>query len=110
MDICLIRYFNECIIQLFQNIDGVNYIYMKQHGLYFLITTRFNCSPAFAIEFLSRLGKVLCCFFHFWSLRLRRVMTLHAQVFKDYCGVLTEEAIRKNFVLIYELLDEIMVR
>lgn len=28
------------------------------------------------------------------------------KVFRDYCGVLDEEAIRKNFILIYELLDE----
>ena len=28
---------------------------------------------------------------------------------QDYCGVLTEESIRKNFILIYELLDEMMV-
>ena len=28
---------------------------------------------------------------------------------KDYCGVLNEEAIRLNFVLIYELLDEVLV-
>ena len=28
------------------------------------------------------------------------------RVIKDYCGVLTEESIRKNFLLIYELLDE----
>jgi AP-4 complex subunit mu-1 len=31
-----------------------------------------------------------------------------AKVFKDYCGVLTEEAIRKNFVLVYELLEEMI--
>ena len=31
-----------------------------------------------------------------------------AKVFKDYCGVLTEESIRKNFILLYELLDEMM--
>ena len=30
------------------------------------------------------------------------------KVFKDYCGVLTEESIRKNFILIYELVDEMM--
>ena len=30
------------------------------------------------------------------------------QVFRDYCGQLTEEAIRKNFTLIYELLDEML--
>lgn len=28
---------------------------------------------------------------------------------KDYCGVLNEEAIRLNFVLVYELLDEVLV-
>lgn len=28
---------------------------------------------------------------------------------KDYCGVLNEESIRKNFILIYELLDEVIV-
>jgi hypothetical protein len=45
-------------------------------------------SPSFSLELLDRLAKV----------------------FKDYCGVLTEEAIRKNFILIYELLDEMIVR
>ena len=44
-------------------------------------------SPSFSLELLDRLAKV----------------------FKDYCGVLTEEAIRKNFILIYELLDEMIV-
>jgi AP-4 complex subunit mu-1 len=29
-------------------------------------------------------------------------------VFKDYCGTLSEEAIRKNFILLYELLDEML--
>ena len=27
---------------------------------------------------------------------------------KDFCGVLSEEAMRKNFILIYELLDEVI--
>lgn len=31
-----------------------------------------------------------------------------AKVFKDYCGILTEESIRKNFVLIYELIEEMI--
>eukprot|EP00479_Gromia_sphaerica_P010533 TRINITY_DN4879_c0_g1_i1.p1 TRINITY_DN4879_c0_g1~~TRINITY_DN4879_c0_g1_i1.p1 ORF type:complete len:84 (+),score=16.88 TRINITY_DN4879_c0_g1_i1:401-652(+) len=31
-----------------------------------------------------------------------------SKLFKDYLGVLTEESIRKNFVLIYELLDEVI--
>ena len=52
----------------------------------FVCNTRFNASPSTIIELLNRLVKV----------------------FKDYCGVLSEEAIRKNFILIYELLDEIV--
>lgn len=68
------------------NLDGVNYIYMKKNGLYFVFTTLSNVSPSFAVELLVRLTKL----------------------FKDYCGVLTEESIRTNFVLIYELLDEIL--
>lgn len=43
-------------------------------------------SPSSTIELLNRLAKV----------------------FKDYCGVLTEESIRKNFTLVYELLDEMV--
>jgi len=31
-----------------------------------------------------------------------------ANLCKDYCGVLTEESIRLNFVLVYELLDEVI--
>ncbi len=30
------------------------------------------------------------------------------RVAQDYCGLNSEEAIRKNFVLIYELLDEVL--
>lgn len=30
------------------------------------------------------------------------------KVFRDYCGVLNEESIRKNFVLIYEIIDEVI--
>ena len=30
------------------------------------------------------------------------------KVFRDYCGILSEESIRKNFVLIYEIIDEII--
>ena len=29
-----------------------------------------------------------------------------SRIFKDYCGTLSEDTVRKNFILIYELLDE----
>ena len=67
-------------------INSVTYVWVKQHGLMFVGNTRFNASPSTIIELLQRLVKV----------------------FKDYCGTLSEEAIRKNFILIYELLDEIV--
>jgi len=68
------------------HLDGITYMFLKKSGLFIVCTTKTNLSPAFSIELLNRLTKI----------------------FKDYCGVLNEESIRKNFVLIYELLDEIM--
>eukprot|EP01036_Dinobryon_divergens_P032368 gene32368-41938_t len=67
-------------------IEDVTYIYIKRNSLIIACTTRFNVSPSATIELLNRMAKV----------------------FKDYCGILTEESIRKNFILVYELLDEMM--
>lgn len=67
-------------------LDNVTYIYIRRNGLIIATTTKYNTSPSETLELLNRLAKV----------------------FKDYCGVLTEEAIRKNFILIYELLDEML--
>eukprot|EP00039_Didymoeca_costata_P001126 m.49951 g.49951 ORF g.49951 m.49951 type:complete len:448 (+) comp10641_c0_seq1:128-1471(+) len=66
------------------SIETVHFIHIKRNGLYFVCTTKFNIAPTMALELLTRLSN-LC---------------------KDYCGVLTEESIRLNFVLIYEILDE----
>lgn len=49
-----------------------------------MATTKQNCSPSAAVEMIYRLMKMI----------------------RDYCGVLNEESIRKNFVLIYEIIDE----
>jgi AP-4 complex subunit mu-1 len=68
------------------NLDGVSYIFIKKNGLYFVATTGQNVSPSAMVELLSKMAKV----------------------FKDFCGVLNEESIRKNFVLVYELLDEMV--
>ncbi len=67
-------------------VDGISYVQHRSRGLYFVLTTQFNESPAFASSLLSRISAVI----------------------KDYCGLNSEEAIRKNFVLIYELLDEML--
>jgi len=67
-------------------VDGVNYVCVRKNGLFFLCTSVYNVSPAFVIELLTQLTKVC----------------------KDYIGVLSEESLRKNFTLVYELVDEIM--
>eukprot|EP01032_Pedospumella_encystans_P012495 gene12495-14455_t len=67
-------------------IDDISYIFIRRNQLLIVCTTKYNVSPSATIELLNRMAKV----------------------FKDYCGVLTEESIRKNFILIYELLDEML--
>ncbi|KAL6578385.1 AP-4 complex subunit mu [Orobanche minor] len=69
-----------------KNLDGVNYFHVKMVGLLFVATTRVNLSPSLALELLQRIARVI----------------------KDYLGVLSEESLRKNFVLVYELLDEVI--
>ncbi|CAA2985076.1 AP-4 complex subunit mu [Olea europaea subsp. europaea] len=68
------------------NLDGVNYFHVKVVGLLFVATTRNNLSPSLVLELLQRIARVI----------------------KDYLGVLSEGSLRKNFVLVYELLDEVM--
>ncbi len=65
------------------NIEGINYAYLKKSSIYVVATTRFNISPAYVLELLNRITVVI----------------------KDFCGSINEETIRKNFVLVYEILD-----
>ncbi|KAL2609487.1 hypothetical protein R1flu_028060 [Riccia fluitans] len=67
-------------------VDGVNYLHVKVGGLLFVATTRVNLSPALILELLQRIARVT----------------------KDYLGILNEDSLRKNFVLVYELLDEMI--
>ncbi len=68
------------------NIEGINYVYLKSLSVYLVITTRYNSSPSLILELLTNIANVI----------------------KDFCGYLTEESIRKNFILIYELIDEML--
>lgn len=74
---------NEDIAPIF-NINGINYIHIKTNNLYFILTTVDNVSPLLYYETLTRTMNII----------------------KDFIGELSEEAIRKNFTLIYEILDE----
>jgi len=68
------------------NVDGVNFIYVKKNELYLVLTTKDNVSPSYFLDIIDKLIKVI----------------------RDHCGVLSEESIRKNFVLIYEIIDEMI--
>jgi AP-4 complex subunit mu-1 len=78
--------FSLIILDVWQHVDGVNYFFSKKFGIYFVATTKHNTSPSMVHDIIYRMMKV----------------------FRDYCGILNEESIRKNFVLIYEIIDEII--
>lgn len=65
---------------------GYHYLYIRHSNIYLLAITRKNANAASIFVFLHRL----------------------IQVFKDYFRELEEESIRDNFVIIYELLDEMV--
>ena len=100
--------------------DGYSYMHVKRNGLIFGCATEKNVSPVVVIEvsimvqLYSGSAESLP---HFPSLCLTQTLTRShflqllskiAKVFKDYCGTLSEESIRKNFILLYELLDELL--
>jgi len=65
---------------------GTTYIYIKYNNLYLMAVTQRNSNAAMILLFLYRLVEVL----------------------KDYFRELEEESIRDNFVITYELMDEMM--
>ena len=73
-------------IEPISNIEGINFAYLKKSSIYIVATTRFNVSPSFVLELLNRVVIII----------------------KDFLGQISEEMIRKNFVLVYEILDEII--
>lgn len=66
--------------------DGINYIYLAHNDLYILALSRNNTNVMEVLLFLNRLVEVLT----------------------GYLKELAEESIRDNFVVVYELLDEVM--
>jgi len=66
--------------------DGVTYIYVRHNNVYLLAITDMNADATMILMFLYQL----------------------VEVFVDYFQTLEEESIRDNFVIVYELLDEMM--
>ncbi|XP_022085980.1 AP-4 complex subunit mu-1-like [Acanthaster planci] len=69
-----------------EELEGRCFVHVKRNGLYFVCTSRSDLAPFATIELLSRVSSMV----------------------KDYCGVLTDEGIRRNFALVYELLEEVI--
>merc|ERR1712093_430738 len=68
------------------NEDGINFVYIQHNNVYLLGVTQRNSNCVMILAFLYRLVDVL----------------------KDYFKELEEESIKDNFVITYELLDEMM--
>ena len=68
-------------------LDGTSFLYVKHKNLYLVSATRANVNPALILEYLFQKLRIL----------------------KSYLGEeFTDEDIKGNFTLIYELLDETM--
>ena len=65
--------------------EGVSYLYVQYSNLYLLIVSRENVNAASMLLFLHKLR----------------------EVFVHYFNELEEESLRDNFVIAYELLDEV---
>uniref|UniRef100_A0A2N9GUZ0 MHD domain-containing protein n=1 Tax=Fagus sylvatica TaxID=28930 RepID=A0A2N9GUZ0_FAGSY len=66
--------------------NGVTYMFIQHNNVYLMSASRQNCNAASLLLFLHRI----------------------VDVFKHYFEELEEESLRDNFVVVYELLDEMM--
>uniref|UniRef100_A0A2P2KDK9 Clathrin coat assembly protein ap-1 n=1 Tax=Rhizophora mucronata TaxID=61149 RepID=A0A2P2KDK9_RHIMU len=66
--------------------NGVTYMFIQHNNVYLMCASRQNCNATSILLFLHRV----------------------VDVFKHYFEELEEESLRDNFVVVYELLDEIM--
>ncbi|WMV24586.1 hypothetical protein MTR67_017971 [Solanum verrucosum] len=66
--------------------NGVTYMFIQHNNVYLMTASRQNCNAASILLFLHRV----------------------VDVFKHYFEELEEESLRDNFVVVYELLDEMM--
>lgn len=67
--------------------QGIHFCHVRRRQLLFVCTSRVIDSPSSTVELLDRMVAVV----------------------KDYLGVLSEESIRRNFTLVYELWDEMLM-
>ena len=68
------------------NIGSCSFMYRREQNVYLVAVTRGNANPMLCFQFLNEL----------------------VVLFNSYFRTFTEDAIKNNFVIIYELLDEIL--
>ncbi|MES1918831.1 AP-1 adaptor complex mu subunit Apm1 [Bonamia ostreae] len=66
--------------------NGLHYLFISHNNLYLLVISNQDDNVMMLVSFLNETVSVL----------------------EDYFNKLTEESLRKNFVLVYEILDEMM--
>ena len=69
------------------NIDGASFMYTRHNDVYIVTVTRLNANPMLAFQLMFTMVDVFTAYFD---------------------TKFTEDSLRNNFVLIYELLDEMM--
>ena len=67
-------------------LEGVAFFFLRRAGLFLVCTARQPPAAALALELLEQLAALV----------------------RSFCGALSEEALRLNAVLVYELLDELI--
>jgi len=74
----------ECLpVQLLEN---ASFVFIRHEKMYLVAITRSNCNAFLVLKFLTSI----------------------VEVFTSFFGTLDEDSLRNNFVVIYELLDEMM--
>ena len=87
--------------QLRQEVNGIQFAHIKKKELYFVISSlKRNLSPSLALELIESIVSV--------SLTNTSKSNILFQRIHDFCGGIDEELLRTNFVLMYELMDEII--
>lgn len=83
----LIEYADETVYRpIFIDSDNVAYLYLQVNNLIFLLVAAENCNVTLMFSFLYKLTEVMT----------------------EYFKEVEEESVRDNFVVIYELLDEML--
>lgn len=76
----------EAAVRPVFDVDGTTVAWIRHNNIFAITASRVNSSPSIAVEMLRR------CI----------------EVFESYFDKVTEESVRDNFVIIYELLDEMV--